>query len=496
MPFTQEEKQRLTEYLNNKKDEFGIAQKQDRSNNSEDAFAKFDRLKREKAGIQEQPQQGFLSRFADISGKILGGAAKATGTQDIVDVIGGTIVGATKAMAKPFGEAIASGYELAKEKPPEFTESLRLSSPEMRAAERYGITPKAGEEAERLREAGAKGADIWDALNVLALYPGTEVAKTVAAKIPSGIATRTTAKTALKTKVPELVGKITQAVKPADISKAERALGGIETTGIKTFKDLSQRLDTAIDTGLKTVDDAFSRVQGVFKPTQLRVITEVPGKRSLKTDYVSRALEHLSELYSKIEDPQRFAKITELYDRYKKTGLSASEINNIARSYGTEFGSKAFGKTGEALTSINARAYENIRTGVKEAARKLLPKGETTAKETDKLISDMIRTKELSDKMAQKVLAIQNKLQKAGLLQKAGYLLGHAIDIASGGALKAAFKSAVGYGVEGVTKLDAIGIEKQLQSNLKKLQKVLDLEPVEAVKTLKRYFGPGAAHVE
>jgi hypothetical protein len=87
--------------------------------------------------------------------------------------------------AKPFGETIASSYELAGRQAPAWTRSNRLSSPEILALDRVGLkglTSKKGiaqvrNTAQAMKNQGYKGAGATDILNVLSLLPGGAFAK-------------------------------------------------------------------------------------------------------------------------------------------------------------------------------------------------------------------------------------------------------------------------------------------------------------------------------
>ena len=148
-------------------------------------------------------------------------------------------------------------------------------------------------------------------------------------------------------------------------------------------------------------------------------------------------------------------------------GLTAAEINQIAREYGTEFGSKAFSaRTGDPLTSTNAQAFENIRTGVKESSRSFLKTD--AARALDKGVSDMIRTKKLVDTMAEKVNALEQRVTKRNIVERVGRGIGTAIDMATFGGLRAfvarIFPSNVGLKVQ-----NSLDMQNALASNLRKL---------------------------
>ena len=281
-----------------------------------------------------------------------------------------------------------------------------------------------------------------------------------------------------------VLGKITQSAKPYDIKSAGSALENIDTTGVKTYEDLSGKIQKSINTNLKTVDETLSQYKETFKPSDLD--KKVPGAG--KINYVSESLNDLKSLYKTIRDPESLSKITDLINKYKSEGLTSKEINDLAKEYGTEFGKKAFGKNGEPLTGVNSQAYENVRKGLKENARGILPDDATKA--LDKQTSEMIKTKELSDNMVKKVKTIQNKLESPNLFKKAGSIAGKTVDIASGGAVSKFLRSLLDY--KPVKTLNAVEIQTQLQKNLSLLDKLDKMPPEQAYNEIIKLSATGA----
>jgi predicted ribonuclease toxin of YeeF-YezG toxin-antitoxin module len=86
--------------------------------------------------------------------------------------------------------------------------------------------------------------------------------------------------------------------------------------------------------------------------------------------------------------------------------------------------------------------------------------------------------------MNEKVQALQNKFEKAGLVQRVGTAVGQAADVVTQGFLKGIFKSVVGAaGQEGKT-LNAIQIENNLRKNLSTLDKLNKMDPAAAFRQL------------
>lgn len=81
-----------------------------------------------------------------------------------------------RTLVRPFGEVVATGYEAAGRKAPEWTETQRLASPAIRAFMEKGITPEAKGRMEQLKAAGAEGAGATDVMNALSFMPGAGAA--------------------------------------------------------------------------------------------------------------------------------------------------------------------------------------------------------------------------------------------------------------------------------------------------------------------------------
>lgn len=265
-------------------------------------------------------------------------------------------------------------------------------------------------------------------------------------------------------------GKVVQG-EVSDAALAARTLPKIDTAGVKTYSDLSGRLQSRITEDLAKVDKEYAASKTRTKLAKLKTTVEsdVGGvKASAQINYVEEALKGLQELYFKTKDPASLARIKAVAEQARRQGLTADQINRIAREYGTEFGKKAFSaRTGDPLTSTNAQAFENVRTGVKETARGFLKTD--AAKALDKGVADMIKVKKLVDDMAEKVNKLEQRVTKRNVIEKVGRALGTAVDMATFGGLKAfvarIFPSNVGLKVQ-----NSIDLQNQLSSNLELLK--------------------------
>lgn len=284
--------------------------------------------------------------------------------------------------------------------------------------------------------------------------------------------------------VAEAVGQVAQGT-TKQIKPVTKALTSIDTKGVKTFKDLSDKIKTSIPEFAKTVDNELSKDATKYALNDLAKVAKTTGGQEVKTDFITRATEHLKEAYTAIGDDVAAKEMEELAIRASKEGLTRKEVNDIARKYGEEFGSKAFGKTGEALTSVNAQAYENTRKGLKEVARKGLGGKEALA--ADETLSSLYETRKLIDKNVEAVNKLRQKINERGLLEKAGHYISKYADMVTGGSIRGLVGGLLPRGA-GYKVLNALDLEELLSKNLETINKAIqsgsDKEIIDAVKSL------------
>jgi hypothetical protein len=150
--------------------------------------------------------------------------------------------------------------------------------------------------------------------------------------------------------------------------------------------------------------------------------------------------------------------------------LTRKEVNDISRVYGQEFGSKAFGKTGEPLTSTNAQAFETTRSGLKGVARQGL--GGPEAQAIDGKLSALYDTRKLVDRNAEAVTKLQRRIQERGLVEKAGYYVAKYADVLTGGTIRGFVGGVLPRGA-GYKTMNALDIEAALRDNLDVIEKAL-----------------------
>ena len=320
-----------------------------------------------------------------------------------------------------------------------------------------------------------KAPEIMDSISIVPKVAG-EVTGKVAGAVGEAAGKAKELVTGKPATAPELVGKVTQAT-GEDIATAANALKSVDTSKVQTFADLSKTLDAKVRENTAKVDAALSKSTEIFKPADLEKRVPVEGGTDIISSPVKEALSQLRDYYEKTNDTEGIAKIQGLQAK-EENGLTVKEINDIARLHGRDL--NAYNAAGELASGLGRRAAENTRMDVKDIVRKLTPDEETKA--LDKNTSDLITTRDMTDQMAEKVQKLQNKFEKAGLLQKIGAGVGKIVDVTTGGMVKGILRQITGVGeTEGKT-LTPIEIEKNLSKNLKLLDNLNAMDPAAALK--------------
>lgn len=279
--------------------------------------------------------------------------------------------------------------------------------------------------------------------------------------------------------IDDIVGKIVQG-KKKDISKAKKALSYLDTSDVKTYADLRTKLDDGIEALAKKVDDTLEvsgNEVGLLKSRQLQTVTEV-GKTKVKQNFVNDAIKQLDELYTKIKDAQNKARIGELKTKLSKEGLTLKELNDLAREYNTAFSNKGFSKTGEALTSINAQAFENTRKGIKNVVRSKIP--DDVTKMLDQRMSEMLNTRRLVAKMEERVNSLYQRVKKRGVMENIARKTAGVVDAATFGTVSGFISRMLPSNV-GLKVMNSIDLEKALTKRLAKFNKLLKVTNDEAL---------------
>jgi hypothetical protein len=417
------------------------------------AQAGFDKLTGDQAGYTRNIQEADKAvSSTPMNFGYLGQAKPVTKTKDAIGV--GLDIGSTLAGGVGVGSIAKAGLKGA------VTQGLKQGAKSGAVMGGLGCLGKS------LQEDKSLGQTIGSTL------VGTATGAAIGGALGGGLALPKAISTSIKNKAVKdfdhLVGTVVQG-KTADIPKATKALSGIEVQGVKTYADLAKVLDTKIETISTKLDDVLSTRPETRKLKDLFTTSKV-GEKAVKHNYVQDALEHLDELYAKTNDPVGREAIAQLKKKAVTQGLTIKEVNDLARAHGTEFGSKAFSKMGDPLTSVNAQAFENTRKGLKTTARTLF--GDDTYKLADQELAALIRTRDLINNVAEGVNKLKQRITERGLGERVGRLLFQVADKFTGGGLKGFVQSFVPRG-EGLKIMNALDLEKMLQKNLKQINALL-----------------------
>lgn len=283
----------------------------------------------------------------------------------------------------------------------------------------------------------------------------------------------------------QAIGQVLQG-KPRDIVSGAKAFKALDTTGVKTYGELSGKINESIVGLSKKVDEVLDNTTSIGLE-ELKLTGKTAAGKAVSVDYVSRALEHLKELYTSIGDDVALQNMDDILTKAKTQGLTRLEVNNLSRQYGIEFGEKAFSKIGEPRTSVNAVKFENTRSALKTIARQGL--SGKIAQEMDKSISSLYRVKDLVRKNTEAVNKLQQRIQERGLVEKFGYKAAKTLDVLTGGGIRGIVGGLLPRGV-GYKVMNALDLEQVLQRNLDIIQKALKAGDKELLEIIKRTDRP------
>ena len=446
----------------------------------------FNRTKGKIQGIADaevRGEQGKLRSFGQAFGTVAGGVSRG---------IGDVLMGAIKAVLPQAGEdAVKKGIEvIIQESAPILTQlDKALGRPVGSTIEAYKNLPeKSKRDVDSLLGISAFALDVASAgvakkAGKKAIDTGVDVTKKVAQETAKQGKKLVTKGDELlgqaKSKIPEIispspkpleaVGQVLQG-KTKDIKAGLQSIANLDTSKVKTFKDLENVITDKIKELAGKVDVDLLADKTVKKLKDLKVVTKTASGAKVVSQPVKRALDQLLELYNKIGDDLQLAELKEFISKAKKTGLTSKEINDLARKYGQEFGEKAFSKLGEPLTSVNAKLFENTRKSLKDIARNTI-KGDV-AKQADELMSKLYNTKNLISKNVEAVAKLRQKIRDRGLFEKVGHSLAKYADVLSGGTIRGIMGGLLPRGV-GYKTLNALDLEKHLKKNLEVIQKAI-----------------------
>lgn len=270
--------------------------------------------------------------------------------------------------------------------------------------------------------------------------------------------------------VEDIVWQVVQGSKK-DIKPAIETIKNIDTKWIKTYEQLWNKISESNTKVMQAVDWILENDTRLVTP-EMFTKTVWQWDDAISTNYVAKAIDHLEELYNKVDDIESQAMIKNTKSLFEQWKLKLKDINDMLRIYSSEFWDKAFSKaTQEPLTSVSAQQYENVRKGAKEALRSQF--ADDTLKQLDEQYSKWARTLELVNKMADKVQKLQQKISDRPFLERAGRLLGRSVDFITGGWLRWLLTSFLPSNI-GNKVLNSLDLQEKLVSNLDEIAKLLD----------------------
>ncbi len=269
-------------------------------------------------------------------------------------------------------------------------------------------------------------------------------------------------------KVTRAVGQITQG-KPEEIPAATRALGELDTSKVKTYKDLQQVTQSHYSSLNNAQTEHLAQFPDVH-PLEDFSITAGKGANAITTNPVNTAIDHLTELYTKTGDTQALAQLKDFEATIEQQGgATVSQANDLAKEYGLAR-SGFSDATGQPLTSVNGQLYENTRSSLKSAMRDLLP--DDTSKILDSKISDSIRLQNLTEDVQKGLQKIQNKMGERGILESLAGKGAKIIDTATGHSLRGLLQGFLQSNIGNKT-MNFQDLENILSKNLGKITDLL-----------------------
>jgi hypothetical protein len=291
---------------------------------------------------------------------------------------------------------------------------------------------------------------------------GVVTGKKVASKVKEGINPTISPEQAL--------GQVAQG-KTGSISPLKETLKVVDTTGVKTYSDFANKINTKIPELAKQVDAELLKDTNKYTLDNLKTTLKSASGSQVEVNYVKNALDNLQEFYQKTGDVVKAKNTEELLVKAQSEGLTLKEINDISREYGIDFGNKGFSKvTGEPLTSVNAQAFENTRSGLKDVARNGI--GGAEAKALDRQLSNLYDSQKLINKQVEAVNKLTNRIEQRGWVSEATYNIVKTFNTITAGGLRGVTDALLNRG-SGLKTLNALDLEKNLSRNLEIINKAL-----------------------
>lgn len=271
--------------------------------------------------------------------------------------------------------------------------------------------------------------------------------------------------------VNETIGRIIQG-QEKDIPAAISSLSSIDTSGVKTYKDLFTKLNDRVEALSGSQDTHLNVTNKEAIPMDKLVVTTKVGDQEITHNFINDALTQLGTFYEKTNDVAGKAEIDQLTKKASEGGLSLKDVNDVARLHGIEL--NAYNANGELASGLTKQAAENTRAGLKATVRQLAgDEGGKASEAIDKSISNTIKTRDLVGEIADKVTELQQKIKPRTLGEQAGRLFGKITNLIGLNTPKGFIEYFLGRGT-GLKTLNAIDLQEGLQKGLKSIQDLID----------------------
>lgn len=207
--------------------------------------------------------------------------------------------------------------------------------------------------------------------------------------------------------------------KTTDVKNTIEALKEVDTSNVKTFKDLNESFETSKKDVAKKIDEALEKVEGKVTKEDLAKVRTKEGKYwpvEYQNRSIADAFDDLRKLYEVTNDREALAELEQMEKYFYENWFTKKEANDFARTYWNEFKNKAFNKDWSRKVSGVWEGYENTREQIKDLVREDLP--DDTVKNLDKRYSQLSNTQKLIKKTVEEVNAFNRDLKKKWLMSK------------------------------------------------------------------------------
>lgn len=263
-----------------------------------------------------------------------------------------------------------------------------------------------------------------------------------------------------------------------DRPRVQQGLSEADLDWVKTYWELGERLKTAEKNIVDEKKQLLSRNTNKYGENDLSLTKEVETVdwvKQVTTDPFLDAIDALTRKAQEAWDKAAEARYNAYSKKIKEWEVSQPELSEIQAEFNKEFSSKAYDKNDNLKNTISADASDNLRVWMNEVMEWLADKSwdmelsSQSLKDVNNRYSNTARTLELVNQLSEKVNAAKQKLAKRNLLQKAMWVVWDILDVTW---VKALVKKMIGKWAEGESTMSPLDLEKKLESNLKKIERL------------------------